>query len=78
MRVTVTTAHKLSANELQHYTNMIKNSVKDERTKVFVSAREDPSIMGGVIYDVNGNVRDLSWRRQHEEAMAKLAQFNGL
>jgi F0F1-type ATP synthase delta subunit len=62
---------------MTHYTNKFKNT-QDERTKVIVTARQDPSIVGGVIYDINGKVTDLSWKHQHELAMAKLAEYNGL
>ena len=76
VKVEITTAHKLSAQDLEHYESRFHQIANDERTKVFITTKEDPSILGGEIVNINGQVYDQSWKKQQEEAIKVLAQFN--
>jgi F0F1-type ATP synthase delta subunit len=78
VKVELTTAHKLTAQELEHWTSRFKQAANDERTKIIVTTKEDPSILGGAIVSVNGDVYDESWKRQQEVAMEAIANFNSL
>lgn len=78
MMVEVTTAYKLSPMEKENYESIFKQRIRDERTKLIMTTKEDPSLLGGAIFNVNGNVVDLSWKSQQEKLLSALESGGSL
>lgn len=78
VKIELTTPNKLSAQELEHYQNRFNQVANDERTKVIMTTKEDPSLLGGFVVNINGTVYDESWKTQQQKAMAAIAKFNNL
>lgn len=78
IKIELTTAHKLSAQEHENWLNRFKHATTDERAKIILTTKEDASILGGSIININGNVYDQSWKHQQDVVMESLANLNSL
>jgi len=78
VKIVLTTPNKLSAQELEHYENRFKQAANDERTKIIMTTKEDPSLLGGFVVNINGAIYDESWKTQQQQAMSAIAKFNNL
>lgn len=78
MKIELTTPTKLTPQELEHYQARFSQAANDEKTKVIMTTKEDPSLLGGYVVNINGTIYDESWKTQQQNAMATIAKFNNL